>query len=184
MGQTQLTRLQGVDLLRLDPGVPYLIVLPPDTPTDTVHQLVGFFSRGNIYATVLVGDYSKLRVLQSLPWRVESALLPETYCEGHDTKAPKKKAGTSRKAKIDEIVGKLEEYLILPDGGKATDRRADLELIAEAVLKYGGESSYVTNGVLSAQNSGILGNGVMGMLRADYPKPLKSAKKPTKRAKK
>ena len=112
MGEVQLTPIEGAQLLKLDPSIPYVIVVPKNTHAGQIEKTLAFLGANNVCATLIAGDPKDFQVFASVPWNVRSQPFPEEkFCEGHPAEiaapATKKRAprkATTKKPKKDKSV--------------------------------------------------------------------------------
>jgi hypothetical protein len=75
-----MPKVDSAQLARLDPTVPYIIVLPTSTPQNAVTNLVAFLGKLNVMATILVGEPKDFKIFASIPWVVSATKpLPDIH---------------------------------------------------------------------------------------------------------
>lgn len=70
MGEIQLTPIDGGQLLKLDPNIPYIIIVPEKTSEAVIQKTLAFLGQGNVLATIIAGDPKTFRVFGSFPWNI------------------------------------------------------------------------------------------------------------------
>lgn len=75
LGEIQMPEVTSAQLAKLDPSIPYLIMLKEGTPDRVTTELIAFLGKCNVMATVLVGNPKDLRIFASFPWSVAPQLI-------------------------------------------------------------------------------------------------------------
>lgn len=70
LGEIKFPEVNSAQLARLDPSIPYIILLPDRTPDRVVNELIAALGKANVLATVLVGEPKNFRLFASTPWSV------------------------------------------------------------------------------------------------------------------
>ena len=154
LGEIPLSKIDGAELLKLDPSVPYLIIVSERTPTDVVKELVAFLGRSNVLATVIQGDSKAFKIFGSFPWNVRPISLQETP---HSLDLPD-----------DELAALLKSYFISPNHEDAESVQELYGLIKSQIQST---SLVVNDAVVGMIQNKILRSGVlMALYKHEFPK--------------
>lgn len=85
MGEVKMPEVSSAQLARLDPSVPYIILLPERTENRIVQELIAYLGKVNVMATVLVGNPTNFRLFANFPWNVSPI---RTQADPHNLNVP------------------------------------------------------------------------------------------------
>lgn len=108
LGEIKFRSIDTAHLLKLDPAIPYLVVVDYKATTEDIQKLTEHLSRSNVFATIIVGDPSKFRVFASFPWVVQPAVSTPTA----KTTKPRKTAAKAKKPVTKKALTKRSHKLL------------------------------------------------------------------------